>query len=87
MPLLSSLMKSMDERVELTAEEGKVLHDYLFSTEIWESKNSIYFQSVHPFLSVSLSPRYVREMLRKSDFLMEMSGNRNLFHTILLNGF
>ncbi len=26
-------------------------------------------------------------MVRKSDFLMEMSGNRNLFHTILLNGF
>ena len=26
-------------------------------------------------------------MVRKSDFLMEVSGNRNLFHTILLNGF
>ena len=26
-------------------------------------------------------------MVRKSDFLKEMSGNRNLFHTILLNGF
>ncbi len=29
-----------DETVELTAEEGKSLHDYLFSTEIWESMNS-----------------------------------------------
>lgn len=33
--MIKSYMKSMDERVELTAEEGKVLHDYLFSTEIW----------------------------------------------------
>ena len=33
--MIKSYMKSMDERVELTAEEAKVLHDYLFSTEIW----------------------------------------------------
>ena len=33
--IIKSYMKSMDETVELTAEEGKVLHDYLFSTEIW----------------------------------------------------
>ena len=77
----------MDERVELTAEEGKVLHDYLFSTEIWGIYELNLFSVSSPFLSVSLFTRYVREMVRKSDFLMEVSGNRNLFHTILLNGF
>ena len=85
--IIKSYMKSMDERVELTAEEGKVLHDYLFSTEIWESMNSIYFQSVHHFYLFLFSLGMLGEMVRKSDFLMEMSGNRNLFHTILLNGF
>ena len=85
--IIKSYMKSMDERVELTAEEGKVLHDYLFSTEIWGIYELNLFSVSSPFLSVSLFTRYVREMVRKSDFLMEMSGNRNLFHTILLNGF
>lgn len=85
--LIKSYMKSMDERVELTAEEGKVLHDYLFSTEIWGIYELNLFSVSSAFLSVSLFTRYVREMVRKSDFLMEMSGNRNLFHTILLNGF
>ena len=85
--IIKSYMKSMDERVELTVEEGKVLHDYLFSTEIWGIYELNLFSVSSPFLSVSLFTRYVREMIRKSDFLMEMSGNRNLFHTILLNGF
>ena len=85
--IIKSYMKSMDERVELTAEEGKVLHDYLFSTEIWGIYELNLFSVSSAFLSVSLFTRYVREMVRKSDFLMEMSGNRNLFHTILLNGF
>lgn len=85
--MIKSYMKSIDERVELTAEEGKVLHDYLFSTEIWGIYELNLFSVSSPFLSVSLFTRYVREMVRKSDFLMEMSGNRNLFHTILLNGF
>lgn len=85
--IIKSYMKSIDERVDLTAEEGKVLHDYLFSTEIWGIYELNLFSVSSPFLSVSLFTRYVREMVRKSDFLMEMSGNRNLFHTILLNGF
>ena len=85
--MIKSYMKSMDDTVELTAEEGKVLHDYLFSTEIWGIYELNLFSVSSPFLSVSLFTRYVREMVRKSDFLMEMSGNRNLFHTILLNGF
>lgn len=85
--MIKSYMKSIDERVDLTAEEGKVLHDYLFSTEIWGIYELNLFSVSSPFLSVSLFTRYVREMVRKSDFLMEMSGNRNFFHTILLNGF
>ena len=84
--IIKSYMKGLDERVELTAEEAKVLHDYLFSTEIWGRYELHLFSVSSPFLSVSLFIRYVREMV-KSDFLMEMSGNRNLFHTILLNGF
>ena len=48
--MIKSYMKSMDETVELTAEEGKVLHDYLFSTEIWGNLwTQFYFQSVHHF--------------------------------------
>ena len=84
--IIKSYMKGLDERVELTAEEAKVLHDYLFSTEIWGRYELHLFSVSSPFLSVSLFIRYAREMV-KSDFLMEMSGNRNLFHTILLNGF
>ena len=84
--IIKSYMKGLDERVELTTEEAKVLHDYLFSTEIWGRYELHLFSVSSPFLSVSLFIRYVREMV-KSDFLMEMSGNRNLFHTILLNGF
>ena len=87
--MIKSYMKSMDETVELTTEEGKVLHDYLFSTEIWGNYELNLFSVSSPLLSVPLFTRYVREMVRKSDFLMEMKGNRNrnLFHTILLNGF
>ncbi len=47
-------MKSIDERVELIAEEGKVLHDYLFSTEIWGIYELNLFSVSSPFLSVSL---------------------------------
>jgi len=85
--MIKSYMKSVDETVELTAEEGKVLHDYLFSTEIWGSYELNLFSVSSPLLSIPLFTRYVREMVRKSDFLMEMKGNRNLFHTMLLNGF
>ena len=84
--LIKSYMKSMDERVELTAEEGKVLHDYLFSTEIWGIYELNLFSVSSPFLSVSLFTRYVREMVRKSDFLMECLAIESV-HTILLNGF
>ena len=85
--MIKSYMKSMDETVELTREEGKVLHDYLFSTEIWGIYELNLFSVSSPLLSVPLFTRYVREMVRKSDFLMEMKGNRHLFHTMLLNGF
>lgn len=77
--MIKSYMKSLDERVELTVEEGKVLHDYLFSTEIWGIYELSLFSVSSPFLSISLFTRYVREMVRKSDFLMEMSGNETFF--------
>ena len=85
--IIKSYMKGMDDTVELTAEEGKVLMIICFLPRSGESMNSIYFQSVLPFYLFLFLLDYVREMVRKSDFLMEMSGNRNLFHTILLNGF
>ena len=47
--IIKSYMKSMDERVELTAEEGKVLMIICFLPRSGESMNSIYFQSVHHF--------------------------------------
>ena len=47
--IIKSYMKGMDDTVELTAEEGKVLHDYCFLPRSGESMNSIYFQSVLPF--------------------------------------
>ena len=39
----------MDDTVELTAEEGKVLMIICFLPRSGESMNSIYFQSVHHF--------------------------------------
>ena len=47
--LIKSYMKSMDERVELTAEEGKSFMIICFLPRSGESMNSIYFQSVHHF--------------------------------------
>ena len=48
--IIKSYMKSMDETVELTAEEGKVLHELpVFYRDFGESMNSIYFQSVQHF--------------------------------------
>ena len=44
--IIKSYMKSMDETLELTAEEGKVLHDYCFLPRFGESMNSICSQSV-----------------------------------------
>ena len=58
-----------------------------FLPRFGESMNSICSRSVLCSYLFLFFTRYVREMVRKSDFLMEMSGNRNLFHTILLNGF
>ena len=47
--MIKSYMKGMDEGVELTAEEGKVLHDYLFSTEIWGIYELNLFSVSSPF--------------------------------------
>lgn len=47
--IIKSYMKSMDERVELTAEEGKSFMIICFLPRSGESMNSIYFQSVHHF--------------------------------------
>lgn len=59
--IIKSYMKSMDERVELTAEEGKVLHFMIicFLPRSGESMNSIYFQSVlHFYLFLFLLDMY-----------------------------
>ena len=82
--IIKSYMKGMDERVELTAEEAKVLHDYLFSTEIWGNYELNLFSVSSPLLSVSLFTRYVREMVRKSDFLMETKENETYFRIVYL---
>ena len=73
--------------VTLTAEEERVLHDYLFSVEIWGHYELLFFSSCSPLLSVQLFTKYSREMLRKSDFLQGVGKNRNMMHTLLLNAF
>lgn len=80
-------MKAIDETVTLTSEEERVLHDYLFSVEIWGLYELSFFSSCSPLLSVQLFTKYTREMLRKSDFLQGVGKNRNMMHTLLLNGF
>ena len=80
-------MKAIDETVTLTAEEERVLHDYLFSVEIWGHYELLFFSSCSPLLSVQLFTKYSREMLRKSDFLQGVGKNRNIMHTLLLNAF
>ena len=85
--LIKSYMKAIDETVTLTAEEERVLHDYLFSVEIWGLYELSFFSSCSPLLSVQLLTKYTREMLRKSDFLQGVGKNRNMKHTLLLNGF
>ena len=85
--LIKSYMKAIDETITLTSEEERVLHDYLFSVEIWGLYELSFFSSCSPLLSVQLFTKYTREMLRKSDFLQGVGKNRNMMHTLLLNGF
>ena len=85
--LIKSYMKAIDEMVTLTSEEERVLHDYLFSVEIWGYYELSFFSSCSPFLSVQLLTKYTREMLRKSDFLQGVGKNRNMMHILLLNAF
>ena len=85
--LIKSYMKTIDETVTLTSEEERVLHDYLFSVEIWGLYELLFFSSCSPLLSVQLFTKYTREMLRKSDFLQGVGKNRNIMHTLLLNAF
>ena len=85
--LIKSYMKTIDETVTLTSEEERVLHDYLFSVEIWGHYELLFFSSCSPLLSVQLLTKYTREMLRKSDFLQGVGKNRNIMHTLLLNAF
>lgn len=80
-------MKAIDETITLTSEEERVLHDYLFSVEIWGLYELSFFSFCSPLLSVQLLTKYTREMLRKSDFLQGIGKNRNMMHTLLLNGF
>lgn len=83
--LIKSYMKAIDETVTLTSEEERVLHDYLFSVEIWGHYELLFFSSCSPLLSVQLFTKYSREMLRKSDFLQGVGKNRNMMHTLLIN--
>ena len=85
--LIKSYMKAIDETITLTSEEERVLYDYLFSVEIWGLYELSFFSSCSPLLSVQLLTKYTREMLRKSDFLQVVGKNRNMMHTLLLNGF
>ena len=85
--LIKSYMKAIDETITLTSEEERVLHDYLFSVEIWGLYELLFFSSCSPLLSVQLFTKYTREMLRKSDFLQGVGKNRNMMHTLLLNAF
>lgn len=85
--LIKSYMKTIDETVTLTSEEERVLHDYLFSVEIWGHYELLFFSSCSPLLSVQLLTKYTREMLRKSDFLQGVGKNLNIMHTLLLNAF
>ena len=85
--LIKSYMKAIDETITLTSEEERVLHDYLFSVEIWGLYELSFFSSCSPLLSVQFLTKYTREMLRKSDFLQGVGKNRNMKHTLLLNGF
>lgn len=85
--LIKSYMKAIDETITLTSEEERVLHDYLFSVEIWGLYELSFFSSCSPLLSVQLLTKYTREMLRKSDFLQGVGKNRNMMHTLLFNGF
>ena len=85
--LIKSYMKAIDETITLTSEEERVLHDYLFSVEIWGLYELSFFSFCSPLLSVQLLTKYTREMLRKSDFLQGVGKNRNMMHTMLLNGF
>ena len=85
--LIKSYMKTIDETVTLTSEEERVLHDYLFSVEIWGQYELLFFSSCSPLLSVQLLTKYTREILRKSDFLQGVGKNLNIMHTLLLNAF
>ena len=80
-------MKAIDETVTLTAEEERVLHDYLFSVEIWGLYELSFFSFCSPLLSVQLLTKYTRECCGSQIFCKGVGKNRNMMHTLLLNGF
>ena len=84
--IVKSHMLFLDENVIMTKEEESFLYNYLFSVEIWGEYELTVFSDVSLLLPINLYMRYTREMMKRVDFLGELRKNKNLIHSILLNG-
>ena len=84
--IVKSHMLFLDENVIMTKEEESFLYNYLFSVEIWGEYELTVFSDVSVLLPIDLYMRYTREMMKRVDFLGELRKNKNLIHSILLNG-
>lgn len=84
--IIKGHMFILDESIQLTAEEREKMYDYLFIVDIWGEYELKLFTDISPLISLDLYFEYTREMLKRIDFLGELRKNKNLVHTILLNG-
>ncbi|MBN6047929.1 Rgg/GadR/MutR family transcriptional regulator [Streptococcus thermophilus] len=84
--IVKSHMLFLDENVIMTKEEESFLYNYLFSVEIWGEYELTVFSDVSVLLPIDLYMRYTRKMMKRVDFLGELRKNKNLIHSILLNG-
>ncbi|MFU2163368.1 Rgg/GadR/MutR family transcriptional regulator [Streptococcus pluranimalium] len=84
--IIKGHMFILDESTQLTEKEQEKMYDYLFLVDIWGEYELKLFSDISPLISLNLYFEYTREMMKKIDFLGELRKNRNLVHSILLNG-
>lgn len=79
-------MVILDETIQASQEEKAFIADYLFLRDIWGEYELTFFSDIAPLLDLELYFRYTRELLQKADYFSGLTRQRNLIHTILLNG-
>ncbi|MFL8906029.1 hypothetical protein ACKA01_02895 [Helcococcus kunzii] len=84
--IIASAIKELDESFELTEEQRALMHDYLFTIEIWGEYEMILFTRSIEFFKAKVYLNYAREMLKKIDYFKDMSAINNMLQTAIIQG-